>query len=396
MKVRRLTVGPETVRMVELGHPWVIADRYTRGWPPGKAGEVVELADGGGRLLGTALLDPEDRVVARLLAPGAVRLDAGWLAGRLERAFALRRDHADLAGTTAYRLVNGEGDGLPGVTIDRYDGHLMIQLYTAAWTPHLQALAEALGRVLSPKGIYWKPRPQQTRSLEGKKLSRLLAGSAVKGRMEVRENALAFGVDLEEGLHTGLFLDQRRNRRDLMARAKGKSVLNLFSYTGAFSVAAAAAGAQRVVSVDASPHYLEWSRDNFARNALDPKGHTCIQGDCFAVLEDLRRRKERFDIVLMDPPSFSTAGKSRFTTRQGTAELVAASLPLLPSGGLLITSSNHQKVDLPDYLKELRRGALQGGCELRVVQVAGQPEDFPFPVTFPEGRYLKYVIAAKS
>lgn len=397
MKVRRLTVGPETVRMLELGHPWVIADRFTRQWPAGKAGEVVELADGGGRLLGTALLDPSDRVVARLLAPGAVRLETPWLCGRLEKAAALRRDHADLSETTAFRLVNGEGDGLPGLTVDRYEGHLMVQLYTGAWQPHLQGVAEALGRVFSPKGIYWKPRPQQTRELggEGKKLSRLLAGAPAKGRVEVRENGLLFGVELEGGLHAGLFLDQRRNRRDLMGRAKGKRVLNLFSYTGAFSVAAASAGAEGVVSVDASPHYLEWAKENFARNRLDPSRHRCIQGDCFAVLEEMRRGRERFDIVLMDPPSFSTAGKSRFTTRQGTAELVAAALPLLTSGGLLITSSNHQKIDLSDYLKELRRGALQGGADLRVVQVAGQPEDFPFPVTFPEGRYLKYVISVK-
>jgi 23S rRNA (cytosine1962-C5)-methyltransferase len=400
MKPKRLVVGPETVRMLELGHPWVIADAYTRKWPAGKAGEVVELVDAAGRLLATALLDPAERVTARVLGFGPLRLDKAWLRGRLERAAALRRHHADLTDTTAFRLVNAEGDGLPGLTVDRYGEHLMVQLYSAAWQPHLPLLTGVLQELFAPKGIYEKFRPQQTRELaaggEGKRYSRLLAGAAAPGRLPVLENGLAFLVELETGLNTGLFLDQRKNRRDLMGRVAGKRLLNLFAYTGAFSVAAAAAGAEQVTSVDASAHYLEWAKQNFAVNRLNPKKHAFAVGDCLAVLADLRRRGERFDLVLMDPPSFSTTARSRFTTRQGTAELTAAALPLLPSGGLLVTSSNHQKVDLPDYLKELRRGALEAQCGLRVIATFGQPEDFPYPVTFPEGRYLKYVISVRD
>jgi 23S rRNA (cytosine1962-C5)-methyltransferase len=400
MKTGRFVIGPETVRMLELGHPWVIADRYTRKWPAGKAGEVVELADEQGKLFATALLDPADRVVARVLAHGPMRLDKAWLQGRIERAAALRSDHADLGDTSAYRLVNGEGDGLPGLTVDRYNDHLMVQLYTVAWKPHLPLLVSALQQVLAPAGIYEKFRPQQTRELaaagDTKKYSRLLAGAAAPGRLMVRENGLDFLVELEAGLNTGLFFDQRENRRELMGRVRGKKVLNLFAYTGAFSVAAAAAGAERVVSVDASAPYLEWAKENFGANRLNPKRHGFVVGDCLTVLEGMGRQQERFDIILMDPPSFSTTAKSRFTTRQGTAELVAAALPLLSSGGLLITSSNHQKVDLADYLKELRRGALQAGCELRVIRTAGQSADFPYPVTFPEGRYLKYLVSVRD
>ena len=400
MKEERFVVGPETVRMLELGHPWVIADSYTRKWPSAKAGELVELTDESGRLLATAMLDPADRVVGRVLAPGPMRLDKAWLQGRIERAAALRRDHAGLGDTTAYRLINGEGDGLPGLTVDRYNEHLMVQLYTAAWKPHLPLLVSALQQVLAPAGIYEKFRPQQTRELaaggEAKKYSRLLAGSAAPGRISVRENGLVFRVELEAGLNTGLFFDQRENRRDLLGRVQGKKVLNLFAYTGAFSVAAAAAGAERVVSVDASASYLEWARENFGANRLNPKRHGFIVGDCFAVLSEMALQQERFDVILMDPPSFSTTGKSRFTTRQGTAELVAFALSLLPAGGLLITSSNHQKVDLADYLKELRRGALQAGSELRIIRTAGQAADFPYPVTFPEGRYLKYLVGVRG
>jgi 23S rRNA (cytosine1962-C5)-methyltransferase len=296
--------------------------------------------------------------------------------------------------------VNGEGDGLPGLTVDRYGDYLMVQLYTAAWRPHLQQVVRALQELLQPVGIYEKSRPQQTRELEAtsdtKRYGNLLAGKAAPDQLTVQENGLNFIVSLEKGLNTGLFLDQRTNRRDLMGRAAGKRVLNLFAYTGAFSVAAAAAGATLVTSVDASPTYTDWAKANFGANRLNPKRHEFIVGDCLAVLAELSRQGKRYDIIVMDPPSFSTTAKSRFTTRGGTSDLVAAALPLLTTGGLLITSSNHQKIDVADYLKELRRGALQARNELRVIRLAGQPTDYPFPVTFPEGRYLKYAISVKG
>jgi len=393
-------VGPETVQMLELGHPWVIADSHTKRWPSGQAGQVVALTDSADRFLATALLDPTDRIVARVLSRSRIRLDQFWLAGQLKAAIDLRNDHADLADSNAYRLVNAEGDGLPGLTVDRYGNFLMVQLYSAGWRPHLALITQALQALLSPTGIYEKSRPQKTRELEAvsdsKRYGRLLSGKAAPQQLEVRENGLNFLVSLEQGLNTGLFLDQRRNRRDLMSRVEGKRLLNLFAYTGAFSVAAAAAGAGQVTTVDVSSGYTDWARANFGINQLNPKRYEFLVGDCLAVLADLAVKKKEYDIILMDPPSFSTTGKSRFTTRGGTSDLVAAALPLLCAGGLLITSSNHQKLDLADYLKELRRGALKAGSDLRVISLAGQPEDFPYPVTFPEGRYLKYVISVKA
>jgi 23S rRNA (cytosine1962-C5)-methyltransferase len=386
--------------MLELGHPWVVADAYTRKWPAGSPGQSIELCDGQGRFLATALLDPEDRIVARVLDRGRIQLDRTWLTKRLRGAIELRRHHADLTDTTAYRLINSEGDGMSGLTVDRYADYLMLQLYCAAWRPHLKLVTQILQELLSPHGIYEKSRPQKTRELEAvsdsKNYGRILAGKTAPQRLEVRENGLTFLVSLEQGLNSGLFLDQRRNRRDLMSRVEGKRLLNLFSYTGAFSVAAAAAGAAQVTSVDASAGYTDWARANFAANRLDSGRHEFIVGDCLAVLCRLAQSGKTFDIVLMDPPSFSTTAKSRFTTRGGTSDLVAASLPLLVEGGLLMASSNHQKVDTAEYLKELRRGALQAGSDLRVISLLGQPEDFPYPVTFPEGRYLKYAVCVKS
>ena len=400
MKRSRVTVGAETERMLELGHPWVIADRHTRQWPAGRAGDLVELTDGRGRALATALLAPGERVVARVLGPPGLSLDAAWLEERVNRALSLRREHAALEETTAYRLVNGEGDGLPGLTVDHYGEHLMVQLYTRGWQRHLPLLVGVLQRVLQPAGVYEKFRPQQTRELaaegDSKRYSRLLVGAPARGRLTVQENGLNFLVDLEEGLNTGLFLDQRENRRDFMARATGRTVLNLFAYTGVFSVAAAAAGATRVTSVDTSTAYLDWARENFGANRLNPRRHEFTVGDCFDLLAAYGREGRQFDIILMDPPSFSTTHKSRFTTRGGTSSLVAGALRLLSPGGLLITSSNHQKIDVADYLKELRRGVREAGGELRIIALRGQAADYPYPVGFPEGRYLKYVIGVRD
>jgi 23S rRNA (cytosine1962-C5)-methyltransferase len=393
-------IGPESIRMLELGHPWIIADSYTKRWQAGKPGQIVSLCDEKGRFLASALLDPHDRIVARVLSNNQMQLDKAWLTKRIKSAVKLRRDHADLGDTDAYRLINGEGDGMPGLTVDRYGDYLMVQAYCSSWNIHQKLVTQVLQELLEPIGIYEKSRPQKTRELEAvsdsKQYGRLLAGTPAPNLLEVRENGLTFRVSLEKGLNTGLFLDQRRNRLDLMARSKGKRVLNLFAYTGAFSVAAASAGASVVTSVDASPGYTEWARTNFEINRLNPKRHEFIVGDCLKVLADLTRQKKTYDIILMDPPSFSTTAKSRFTTRGGTSDIVASALPLLSSGGLLITSSNHQKVDVADYLKEVRRGSLQAGCGLQVISFYGQPEDFPYPVTFPEGRYLKYAVCVKS
>lgn len=390
-------VGKQTDQMIKLGHPWVLSDRYTKKWPVGKVGDLITLVSESGETLATALRD-DDRIVARVLSLDGEALDTAWFERKIRAAEALRRQHVDLDGTDAYRVVNGEGDGLPGLTIERYGDYLMIQLYSASWDRYMSKIVKSLQSVFSPKGIYEKFRPQKTRELEkqgSKRYSRLLCGEAAPEFYRVLENDLTFQVTLSEGLNTGLFMDQRENRRDLMTRVAGKKVLNLFAYTGAFSVAAAMAGASKVTTVDVSPHYLDWARQNFGLNRLNPKRHQFIAGDCFEVMAQ-QLQSQQFDVILMDPPSFSTTTKNKFTTSGGTSRLVSLALKLLSPGGLLITSSNHQKVDLAEYLKELRRGALAEGCGLQVIKVAGQSGDFPYLVTFPEGRYLKYVMAVKG
>lgn len=390
-------IGSETARMLNLGHPWVIADRFTARWPKVDCGSLVELVSENGESLGTALCDPGARIVARRLSAAVIRLDSGWLATRLEQA-QQSRTWLEFGDTDVARLVNAEGDGLPGLTVDRYGDYLMVQYYTSAWEQHLEALASALQQVCSPVGIYCKYRPQETRKLAAGKEHRspqgwLLAGDPAPANLTVRENGLLYRIDLVKDLHTGLFHDQRQNRLEFRRQAAGCQVLNLFAYTGAFSVAAAAGGATQVTSVDASGRYLDWARENFLLNGIAPEKHEFITGDCFVELDRLAKAGRCFDMIFIDPPSFSTTRKSRFTTSGGTAELVQKALRLIVPGGLLVTSSNLQKMTLEEYLKELRKGSLAAGRQLQVVKVSGQADDFPFTASFPEGHYLKYVVS---
>jgi 23S rRNA (cytosine1962-C5)-methyltransferase len=394
---RQLQVGPETVRVLELGHPWVIADRFTKRWPQLECGSLAALVDGNGRFLGTALIDAQARIVARVLSSSHVSLDEGFLLQRLRSADEGRR-WLEMGETDAWRMLNAEADGLSGLTIDRYGDFAMVQYYTPAWEKHLPLVANAVQQFSAVRGVYAKYRPQETRKLTAgdrktEAGGRLIAGREAPRELTVKEHGLRYSVDLGKDLHTGIFPDQRQNRLQLRKRTADCTVLNLFAYTGAFSVAAAAGGARKVTSVDANPRYLDQARQNFILNSIDPQAHEFVAGDCFAELDRFGREGRCYDIILMDPPSFSSTRHSRFTTGGGTAELVAKSLGLLDIGGLLITSTNLQKMTLADYLKELRKGCLAAGRLLQVVEVAGQAPDFPFLATFPEGQYLKYVVS---
>lgn len=392
----RCIVGKETVRRLEQGHPWVIADRFTARWPKGESGALIQLVAEDSRFLGTALYEPGARIVARRLSTESMLLDRLWLTRMFAQAQA-SRSWIEFGDTDVARLVNAEGDGLPGLTVDRYGDYLLVQYYTQAWEKHLPVVIEALQQVFIPVGIYGKYRPQETRKLaagmQRKQLGALLAGKAAPVGLTVKENGLYYRVDPFKDLNTGLFHDQRQNRLEFKRLTAGAKVLNLFAYTGAYSVTAAAGGALKVTSVDVAKRYLDWAQENFRLNAIDPGDHEFIVGDCSAVLETLHQSGQLFDIVFMDPPSFSTTHKSRFTTVGGTADLVSKALKLIPPEGLLITSSNLQKMSLADYVKELRKGAQDAGRNLQVIHVSGQANDFTWGVSFPEGNYLKYVVS---
>jgi 23S rRNA (cytosine1962-C5)-methyltransferase len=306
---------------------------------------------------------------------------------------ALREAFIDDA-TNAWRVAHGAPDGWPGARVDRLGDYLLFQSERDCGPEELRAL-EALGA----RGIYAKRLSRQVRRLDVEEASpRLVAGEPAPARFEVRENGVRYELGLAEGYSVGLFLDQRDNRRRFLTGhvaaefpsfASGRTVLNAFAYTCAFSVCAALAGAE-VTSLDLSRKYLDWGRRNFALNGLDSTPHDFIYGDAFDWFRRLARKGRLFDVVVLDPPTFSQTGEGkRFSAERDYRRLVAAALPLLASGGVLLACSNAARVAPAAFLESIRTATRDAGR--RVVQEHYVPQPPDFPIGPGEPAYLKTV-----
>jgi 23S rRNA (cytosine1962-C5)-methyltransferase len=295
--------------------------------------------------------------------------------------------------TNAFRLLNEGGDALEGVSIDVYGDHLVVSLYDDAAVSAQQALLDAI-EALGFAGIYLKLRPKQANVLvdarnETIAPSRPVRGAAAPDEFEVRELGLPYLVRLGDGLSTGIFLDQRENRRRIRELSAGKRVLNLFAYTCPFTIAAAAGGAVRTVSVDAARPAIERGERGLAHAGFTGD-HSFVVDDVFAWLERARK-KERFDVVILDPPSYSTVGKQRFSTASGDyRKLAALAMSVVAPKGLLLACSNHRQTvqaKLRRLLHEAAREANRGVAQMKDLPV---PADFPAP--FGREPHLKSIL----
>jgi 23S rRNA (cytosine1962-C5)-methyltransferase len=324
--------------------------------------------------------------------PGAgVYDDPALLARALAKAtlerYALGRAEAGMRATTAFRLVNEAGDALPNLAVDVYGAHLVAQLYDDDAGPWRDAARKE--RVLDAlsglgfDGVYLKIRPKQANTLVDTRREDLAPKAPVRGApapdpLVVVEEGIPYVVRLGDGLSTGIFLDQRANRRRVRETASGQSVVNLFAYTCAFSVAAAVGGAWRTVSVDASLAALERGRENMREaGVLDRAEHHFVAEDAFAWLARAKAKKERHDLVILDPPSYSTTKKRRFVADTDYAELAAAALASLRPGGRLLACSNLRGMSKGRFRKVLFDGGRKAGRDVAQVKELADPLDFP-------------------
>ena len=284
------------------------------------------------------------------------------------------------ARASAYRLVNADGDGLPDVWVDRYGDFAVLAVSSRPAEQRQHDLARALLEV-GAQGVYLKIR-ERSKSAQSP-LSRLapsepVSGTAAPDPLEVREGDLRVAVHLGDGFSTGLFVDQRENRFRVTGLARGARVLNLFSYTCSFSVAAALGGAARVVSVDLSGRALERGRDNFTRNQLDPAGYEFVQADAVRWLERARRRRELFDLVILDPPSFATGSKrGEFRVARDYAVVASHALALLTPGGSLLAITNHRRTAVAKFRRYLHHAARQAGRQVSQMKNLAAALDCP-------------------
>jgi 23S rRNA (cytosine1962-C5)-methyltransferase len=394
-RVRRGTVrvAADIAARLRGGHPYVF--REALGGRPLRepAGAVLDVVDPAGELVARGLFDPEGAVAVRVVTRRAEPVDGALVARRVEAA---RRLRAPLVGgdTDAFRVLHGEGDFFPGVTVDRYGEHLVVHLYTPSLEPLRDALYDALEAAWRPRAIYEQRRYKPLAGEGPRGPATLARGQVAPVEIEVREAGLSFVVDVTAPLGTGLFLDLREGRRAVGERAAGRRVLNLFSYTGAFSVYAARAGASEIVSVDLAPKAHARARRNLAANGLPESGHEFIAGDAFKVLARMTERGRQMDLIVLDPPSFSQAKGRVFSAQKDYRELVEATLPVAAPGALVLCVCNTMKMSAEELDRAVGDAAGRAHREVRVVERRGLPVDFPVPAGYGEASYLKCLLCA--
>lgn len=402
MTVPEIILDPAIKARLAQGHPWVYRN-HVREAGRLASGQWVRVRCGG--LTAYGLWDARSPIAVRLFSrygpPGPA-----WVQERVWEAWEGRASLRDAdPPTSAYRWIYGEGDGLPGLVTDRYGDYAVIQTYAESLQALVPLVAQSL-RACDPslRGVSLRERSadeppsaaeeRDAPSAEGPPSRlRTLWGEAPPADLVVQEHGLYFRADLYRGQKTGLFLDHRENRRSVERLAAGRSVLNCFAYTGGFSLYALRGGAAEVVSADVGKGLAEAAADNLALNGLDSGRHRFVTDDCFTLLDSYAKTGRRFQLVILDPPSFARQKSSLHAALRAYARLNSLAIRCLEPGGFLVSASCTSQVSPEQFRNALAEAAAHTNTRLQLVQEAGQPADHPVPAGFPEGRYLKFVVA---
>ncbi len=361
------------------GHPWIYRSEVLD--QPSLPG-LVHVSDPHGRFIGQAIYSPGSEIRLRLFERSDRPVDQAWWRERLAAA-AGRREGVD---ATAFRLVHGEGDGLPSLVVDQYDRWLVVQLLSAGLETMRDAIVATLAELFAPEGILLR-NDVPVRRREGLSLESALAAGAVPDRIEVREGGVRYLADPWQGQKTGAFLDQRENRllAGRLVLAGGRA-LDCFAYHGSFALHLAGR-ARSVLALDSSREALERGAANASLNGL-----TNIEwrdADAFETLRAFARARERFDTIVLDPPAFAKSRGAAGAALRGYHEINLRAMRCLSPGGTLLTASCSFHVRLPEFLSMLEGAAADSGRRIVLRQVLGQPRDHPEVLTIPETGYLK-------
>jgi 23S rRNA (cytosine1962-C5)-methyltransferase len=379
-------------RRIRQGHQWVYSNEVdTTATPLGQfaPGEQGLLCAAGGRPLGVVCVNPHSLICARLLdRRGHGALGADFLRARLRAALALRER---LFEEPFYRLVYGDSDGLPGLIADRYGEVLVLQIGTAGMERLLGELVGALVELVAPAGILLR-NDTSVREMEQLPLYTRVAWGEVPEFLELRENGARFRVSPHGGQKTGWFYDHRCSRRRVAGLARGRRVLDVFSYVGGWGVQAAVAGAQAVTCVDSSQPALELAAVNAALNGVEGR-MDFRAANAFEELQALARAGRRFDLVVLDPPAFIKRRRDQKAGENAYHRLNRAAMELLADDAILVSASCSMHLAEAALIDIVRAAALHGGRELQILEIAGQGPDHPVHPAIPETRYLKTLVA---
>ena len=375
-------------RRLRAGHLWIFGNEVDTArsalneLPPGTP---VVIRTNAGKALGTGYANPHSLIAGRLISRDPERLlDESLLVHRLNLALAARRRHF---ASDHYRLIHGDADGLSGLVIDRYGDVCVVQPNTAGMELALDAIIRALQRAVAPSAILIRA-DSGLRVLEGLESYVRWAEGEPREFLELEENGCRFRVSATEGQKTGWYYDHRANRARLAPYVRGLRVLDVFSYVGGWGVQALAAGASAVTCIDSSAAALDRAQENAALNGVG-EGLTAVEGDAFEALQALREERERYDVVILDPPAFVKRRKDLRNGLAGYRRLNQLAMQVLDKDGILVSASCSSHVSADELLKEVLGGARHLDRSLQIQEYGGHAPDHPEHPAIPETRYLK-------
>lgn len=376
---------------IRHGHPWIFASAIERVEDSPQPGWTADVVSYDGRWIARAGYSPKSQLRARVWTLDAEEtVDAAFFERRIRSAAALRSRIGRMDPSGACRLINAEGDRLPGLVVDRFADVLVVQINSSPMEYWRETILDTLQSVLEPRAIYERS-DSDNRGKEGlDKRAGWVRGSETDATVDIVEFGAIFGVDVVQGHKTGFYLDQAENRALVRELSAGARVLNCFSYTGGFSVQAALGGASEVLSVDSSQPALDLSAANFARNGLhDDDRFSHWNSDVFKALEALRADKRQFDLVILDPPKFASSGAHVERALHAYRKLSRAGIPLVAPGGLLLTFSCSGAVTPEAFQKSVTLALADNHRRGRIVRRLAAASDHVTDFGFGEGAYLK-------
>ena len=396
-----LRVSAPAERALRQNHPWVFDQAIIEQSHQGAPGDLAVIFDNKRRFLAIGLYDPTSSIRVRILQHRQpATIDENWFQTKIMAASQIRKPLTQQL-TDGYRLIHGENDGLPGLVIDRYAETLVLKIYSPGWIPHLKEFCAALAQIHPSKRLILRlsrSLNKQSGFLYGLEDGMTLTGQPPEGLLLFQENGLTFECDPIHGQKTGFFLDQRENRARVEKLSKGKSVLNVFAYTGGFSVYAARGGAKEIVSVDISAPAIQAAINNFSHNLHIPTVksavHETIAEDAFEVLARMESQKRFFDLVIIDPPMFAQNQSQVAAGLAAYRKLTRLGLSVLRSGGVLVQASCSSRIDAQSFFDAIHQSARESNR--RLIEIERTSHALDHPIGFEEGAYLKCLFATAA
>ncbi len=386
-----IKVKPSVEKIIRQGHPWVFEQGIIKQNKEGKAGDLAIIFDSKkNQLLAVGLYDPQSVIRIKILSLQKEEIDEDWFATKIQQAYRKRLPLFS-TDTNGYRLIHGENDGLPGFIADVYHQVMVVKLYSAIWLPYLPTIIKSLVAVSKCSTVVLRLNrllQKNPQALYGYQEDQLLVGALPNENIHFKEHGVQFCANVRKGHKTGFFLDHRYNRKRVGELAKGKRVLDIFAYAGGFSVHAMAGGATAVTSLDISAPALALAQQNMALNFPDAP-HEIIVADAFQAMEELSEERKRFDLIIVDPPSFAKKESEVERALFQYARLAKAAIQLVAKNGILLLASCSSRVTKEQFYATVLQAVKE--MPIKWEEIERSEHDIDHPIGFKEGAYLKSI-----